>query len=147
MSEDNKDFKVEDKRSYVRDESGDFVKRKNESPETQPSSGEEPPQEKPQESPGKEEQQIPLPELNFPTFILSLHTSGLVHLGELPDPHAPEAQRDPNLSLAKQTIDLVAMLKEKTKGNLNDHETQLIDQVLFELRMKFVQAKKGTKSN
>lgn len=143
MSEENKEFKVEDKRSYVRDESGDFVKRDHE--DSTKSQAEKEPI-KASETKAKSDSKIPLPELNFPTFILSLHTNALMHLGVLSDPHDPEADMPPNLSLASQTIDLISMLKEKTKGNLNEHEVQMMDQVLFDLRMKFVQAKKGAKT-
>ncbi len=79
---------------------------------------------------------IPLPEVTFATFILSLNTSALVHLGELPEPGKEEPVFD--LNLARHAIDTIAMLKEKTKGNLTEDEQALIDNILFDLRMKFV---------
>ena len=82
-------------------------------------------------------QEIPLPEVTFATFILSLNTSALVHLGELPEPGKTEPQED--LALARHAIDTIAMLKEKTKGNLSKDEEALVDNILFDLRMKFVQ--------
>jgi hypothetical protein len=77
-------------------------------------------------------------EFGFSTFILSLSTSALVHLGELPDPIANK--KEINLQLAKQTISIIEMLKEKTKGNLTSEEESLIDSVLYDVRLKYVQA-------
>lgn len=79
--------------------------------------------------------------LNFSTFILSLSTSVLVNLGELPDPITNEKQV--NLSIAKQTISVIEMLKEKTKGNLTEEEDRLINSMLYELMMKYVEAAKS----
>ncbi|MCX8111444.1 MAG: DUF1844 domain-containing protein [Syntrophorhabdaceae bacterium] len=80
--------------------------------------------------------------LNFSTFILSLSTSVLVNLGELPDPLSNEKKVD--LTLAKHSIDVIEMLKEKTKGNLTEEEDRLINNILYDLMMKYVEAaKKG----
>jgi hypothetical protein len=76
--------------------------------------------------------------LNFSTFILSLTTSALVCLGELPDPIAKE--KTMNLPLAQQTISIIEILKEKTKGNLTEDEENLLGTVLYDLRMKYVQS-------
>ena len=72
----------------------------------------------------------------FSTFLLSLSTSVLVCLGELPDPMKNE--KSTNLPLAKQTIGIIEMLKEKTKGNLTEEEDRLIESILYDLRMKYV---------
>ncbi len=80
----------------------------------------------------------PLPEVNFETFVISLSTSALVHLGHLPEPGGSEVKV--NLELARHTIDTLAMLQEKTKGNLSDEEKALLDNILFDLRMKYVKA-------
>ncbi len=77
-------------------------------------------------------------ELGFSTFILSLSTSALVHLGELPDPVTNE--KGTNLQLAKQTISVIELLKEKTKGNLTEEEEKLMDTVLYDVRLKYVKA-------
>jgi len=77
-------------------------------------------------------------ELGFSTFILSLSTSALVHLGELPDPVTNE--KGANFQLAKQTISVIELLKEKTKGNLTEEEEKLIDAVLYDIRLKYVKA-------
>ena len=76
--------------------------------------------------------------LNFSTFILSLTTSALVCLGELPDPITKE--KTTNLPLAQQTISIIEILKEKTAGNLTDDEVNLLGTVLYDLRMKYVQS-------
>jgi len=76
--------------------------------------------------------------LNFSMFILSLTTSALVCLGELPDPITKE--KVINLSLAQQTISIIEILKEKTTGNLSEDEENLIGTVLYDLRMKYVQS-------
>ncbi len=81
----------------------------------------------------------PLPEINFNSLILSLSTSALIQLGEIQDPQTKQPAK--NLSLAKQTIDLIGMLKEKTKGNLTPDEERLLDSILYDLRMRFVRAK------
>jgi hypothetical protein len=77
-------------------------------------------------------------ELGFSTFILSLSTSALVQLSELPDPITNKKQM--NLSLARQTISVIELLKEKTKGNLTVDEERLIETVLYDLRLKYVKA-------
>jgi hypothetical protein len=74
--------------------------------------------------------------LNFSTFIISLTTSTLVNLGEIADPVSNT--RAVNRSLAKQTINIIEMLRDKTKGNLTGDEERLIDHVLYDLRMKYV---------
>lgn len=75
-------------------------------------------------------------EFGFSTFILSLSTSALVHLGELPDPITNK--KEINLQLAKQTISIIEMLREKTRGNLTDEEEKLLDSVLYDVRLKFL---------
>jgi hypothetical protein len=86
-----------------------------------------------------------LPSIDFATFILSLSHSALMHLGEVPDPDTNETRVD--LSIAKQNIDILGLLDEKTKGNLTGDEERLLSQVLFDLRMRFVERSKGaTKS-
>lgn len=79
----------------------------------------------------------PLPKVDMATFILSLSSSALVHMGEVPEPESGTIQT--NLPLARHTIDVLAMLEEKTKGNLNSDEARLFRDILFELRMKYVQ--------
>ena len=80
------------------------------------------------------------PPVDFHTFVLSLGSSALLHLGELESPEAGAPQKD--LALAKHTIDILAMLEEKTKGNLTGDEERLIGQILFDLRMRYVERSK-----
>jgi len=77
--------------------------------------------------------------IGFAEFIISLGTTAAVHFGDLADPATGEAG-EPNLPLAAQMIDIIAMLQEKTKGNLSPAEAKLVDDLLYDLRMRFVQA-------
>jgi hypothetical protein len=81
--------------------------------------------------------EIPLPEINFSAFLFSLSSAAFIHLGMIPDPHTGETAK--NLPLAKQTIDLLGVLREKTRGNLTPEEENLFDPLLYDLRMKYVQ--------
>ncbi len=78
-----------------------------------------------------------LPPVDFTTFVLSLSTSALAALGLMEDPRLGRPGR-PNLPMARQTIDLLAMLEEKTRGNLSGEEERLLTQVLTDLRLHFV---------
>ncbi len=77
-----------------------------------------------------------LPEVTFSTFVLSINTSALVHLGVLPDPATGEKREDK--ALARHAIDTLAMLQEKTRGNLSQEEQGLLDSILYDLRMRFI---------
>lgn len=81
-----------------------------------------------------------LPEINFSAFVISLSTQALMHLGEIADPVSGKVETD--VPVAKQMIDIVAMLKDKTRGNLNASEDRLMEDILFDLRMKYVEAVK-----
>ncbi len=83
-----------------------------------------------------------LPAIDFSTFVLSLSHSVLVHMGDAPAPDGQPAERD--LSLAKQTIDLLSILQEKTRNNLTGEEERLLDQALYDLRMRFLEVSKGS---
>jgi uncharacterized protein DUF1844 len=76
-----------------------------------------------------------LPAIDFATFVLSLSHSVLVHLGDAPDPSGGAPRRD--VQMAKQTIDLLAVIQEKTAGNLTGEEERLLDQVMIDLRMRY----------
>lgn len=82
--------------------------------------------------------------LTFSGFILSLATTAAVHFGDIADPNTGE-KADPNLPAAAQMIELIAMLQERTKGNLIEPEERLLDDLLYELRLRFVQAQEGEK--
>jgi hypothetical protein len=99
---------------------------------------EELPREEPQTKEERADQDIPLPEINLTNFLLSLSTSILIQLGEVQDPMTNQIEK--NLSNAKQTIDLLGMLREKTKGNLTPDEEKLFENLLYDLRMRYVRA-------
>ena len=80
---------------------------------------------------------MPFPEINFASFVLSISSSVLLHFGDVPDPISGKKER--NLPMAKQTIDILGILKEKTKGNLDKEEEQLLENLLHDLRLKYVQ--------
>ena len=82
------------------------------------------------------------PAISFAGFIISLATTAAVHFGDLADPNTGEREQ-PNLAAAHQMIDLIAMLQDKTKGNLTPEEARLVEDLLYELRMRFVQAQQG----
>jgi hypothetical protein len=76
------------------------------------------------------------PKIDFATFIFSLNSAVLVHLGQIADPATDEKAK--NLTLAKQTIDILAMLEEKTKGNLDKDEAGMLKNILYDLRIIYV---------
>jgi hypothetical protein len=82
-------------------------------------------------------------DLSFVTFVLSLASSAAIHFGDLPDPSGH--QSEPNLEGAAQMIAILSLLEEKTRGNLTAEERQVLEQVLYELRMRYVEATGGGK--
>jgi len=88
----------------------------------------------------KETEGQALPALDFNSLILSLSSSAMMHLGLLANPATEKTER--NLPLAKQTIDIIAMLQKKTEGNLTQEETKFLEAILYDLRMNFVQVSK-----
>ncbi|MCG6536168.1 MAG: DUF1844 domain-containing protein [Syntrophales bacterium LBB04] len=129
MEEGSKGFVVKDKRIFgeggdVRPEEEQAVKA--EAPDFGPG--------QPEAAEGPEEDY--LPEVNFYNFIVSLSTTALYHFGDFSDPGTDKAEK--NLPAAKQLIDTISMLKDKTAGNLAADELNLIEGVLFELRMRYV---------
>jgi len=124
--EEEKGFVVRDRR---------FAAQKEEAEEAAPKKGEQREESKGEDASQKE---TPLPEINFTNFLLSISTSALFQLGEIPDPTTKQSVKE--LPLAKQTIDLIGMLKEKTKGNLTPEEEKLMEYILYDLRMRYVKA-------
>jgi hypothetical protein len=80
-----------------------------------------------------------LPKLDFSTFVLSIIGSAYVHMGDAP---SPDGKEERNLSLARQDIDLLSLLEEKTKGNLTGDEERLLSQALYDLRIRYVEVAK-----
>ena len=83
-------------------------------------------------------------DLTFSGFILSLASTAAVHFGDVPNP-ATGRRGDADLESAARIIELIAMLQQKTKGNLIEQEERLIDDLLYELRLRYVQAQQGDK--
>ena len=82
------------------------------------------------------EQPFNFPGITFSTFIFSLNSTALVHLGVMDNPATN--QKTKNLAVAKQTIDIIGMLEKKTRGNLTEDESKLISNILHDLRMMYV---------
>src|SRR4026207_1472922 len=89
----------------------------------------------------QEENQAPLPKIDFPSFLFVYVQTVLIHLGDLADPIDNKIVE--NLQAARQTIDILEMLKEKTKGNLSPQEDQYFESILFDLRLRFVEKSKS----
>ncbi|MBW1745897.1 MAG: DUF1844 domain-containing protein [Deltaproteobacteria bacterium] len=126
MSEEKSGFTVKDRRIFAE--------------ESEEEKKEPPKQETKEEEEEEKEPQAPLPEINFATFIVSLNASALLHLGVMEDPIAGKKVK--NLSMGKQTIDILGMLEEKTKGNLSKEEENLLKNILYDLRIIYVKEQK-----
>ena len=85
--------------------------------------------------------QCVMPEVTFMAFIMSLNTSALFHLGEIADPVSGETLVD--FSLARHAIDTLVLLQEKTKGNLDKDEAKMLEDVLYDVKLRFVKAVKN----
>ena len=75
-------------------------------------------------------------QVDFSTFIMSLTSSAFYHLGDMPDPST--GKKEVNLPAVQQTIDMLIMLREKTKGTLKEDEKKLLEQLVYELQVKYV---------
>jgi len=91
----------------------------------------------PEDSTAADQRERPPLQLNFSMFVISLSTQALAHLGEIPNPIDQQSTVD--LAAAQEMIDILGILKEKTKGNLDQSEAALLDSVLYELRLKYVE--------
>jgi Domain of unknown function (DUF1844) len=126
MAEEEKGFVIKDRRTF--DDKGDVKdQEQTEKPRKQETREKLPPD---------NTEEVPLPEVNFNSLIFSLSSSALINLGEIADPHTGQKQKD--LPLAKHTIDTIAMLQDKTKGNLNPEEQRFLDTILADLRWRYV---------
>ena len=127
----DKGFTIKDKRTFT--QNGEVKETTDDTPKK-----EIPREDKASQSEKEEQKQSspPPPEVNFSSFVLSLSSSALFHFGEIPDPISNQKQR--NLPMAKQTIDILGMLKEKTAGNLTEQEDKLLDNLLYDLRMRYI---------
>lgn len=129
-------FKVEDRRRFVDD--AESVAEPAPEAEAAPPAAATPPaaDEEHPDSPPLHGDEHRHQEINFTTFVMGLSTQALMHLGEIADPEAPGA---PDLAAAKQMIDLLGILREKTTGNLEPAEEQLLASMLYDLRMRYVE--------
>lgn len=81
-----------------------------------------------------------MPEVTFPAFVMSLNTSALYHLGEIADPVTGE--KNVELDLARHAIDTLALMQVKTKGNLTSDEEQMLKNILYDIKLRYVNAAK-----
>jgi len=116
-------FTIKDKRSSKQSE--EEAKASDESQKKEPAAQEPPPKAEGQNF-----------ELNFSTFVLSLTSSAFYHLGDIPDPLT--GKKEENLPAVKQTIDILIMLQNKTKNNLDAEEAKLMEQLIYEMQIKYV---------
>ena len=124
-------FRVTDRRSF--NEEGEAkTPESSQKAEEKPANGQSSRSEA--EFPGQEAP--PKPSIDFPSYILSYYTQGLVLLGEVPNPYTNKKEED--VEAVRHTIEILSMLEEKTKGNLSNEEQKLLENVLYELRMKFM---------
>ena len=84
------------------------------------------------------------PALSFTAFVLSLASTAAIHFGDIPDPQSGD-RSEPNLEGAAQMIEILSLLEQKTKGNLTAEERQVLEQLLYELRIRFVEASNAGK--
>jgi len=132
---DKKDFVIKDKRIFAEGKEDQPIKEETEKPLDEATAEES-------ESAAAQEQErtdYQLPKINFATFIFSLNHSVLVHLGVMDDPTSGKKVR--NLPIAKQTIDILGMLEEKTQGNLEEDEEKMLKSILYDLRMIYIKEK------
>lgn len=141
-------FAVKDKRRFAEDEPQSAATDDDRSTNEEqlgsevPPSGSEQTAGRDEATPSSDEKHDPLPQVDFSTFVLSLCSNALLHLGLMENPLTKKVER--NLQMAKQTIDIVSMMKDKAKGNMTNEEENLIENLLTDLRLKYVnEVKKG----
>ena len=130
--EERRGFQVRDRRRFS--DSGEAradVPEEAPAPPPQPAAAE-------RAAPGAERADEPV---TFSTFVLGLSTQALLHLGEIPNPMTHALERD--LGAAKHVIDILGILQEKTRSNLEPGEESLLDSVLYDLRMRYVELVRG----
>jgi len=130
-------FTVQDRRRFAPD-TGEA--REESAPESQSETAQSAAQQESAPVQAGDDRNEPLPEINFSTFVISLSTQALMHLGEIANPLNGKVEAD--VPMAKHMIDIVGMLKDKTRGNLSASEDRLMEDLLFDLRMKYVEAVK-----
>jgi hypothetical protein len=140
MTEDEKGFVIKDRRRFTAEGEPVASPEAEERTKAEPGPGPEAAARRERPAAREDVDEAPRPDVTFATFIFSLGSSALLHLGEMPD--FQTKQRTVRLPLAKQTIDILGMLEEKTRGNLDEDEQNLLRTLLYELRLKYVKASK-----
>lgn len=133
MSDQEKGFVVKDRRIFSPEGEDPAKKEPAEAAETPGEKKGEPAAAGPA---GARDSRPPMPEINFPTFIASLNASALVHLGVIEEPVSGKREKD--LAMAKQTIDILSILQQKTAGNLAPDEEAMLKNILYDLRILYV---------
>ena len=146
MSEEKKDFVVKDSRVFSKDNPEDATQEAagkadaSSADETRTAATEagsrQTEKQATSETDEPEKMPPPLPKIDFATFVVSLNASALLHLGAIEDPTTGKTSKD--LPMAKQTIDILSMLAEKTTGNLSTDEEKLLKNILYDLRIIYV---------
>ena len=137
--EEKKDFVVKDRRIFAEENLDKAEKSEKEAPAAEEKKEAE--TKEADKKPDAEAQEPPLqfPKINFATFIASLNASALLQLGAIEDPTT--GTKNKNLPMAKQTIDILSMMQEKTAGNLTQEEENLLKNILYDLRLMYVKEK------
>jgi hypothetical protein len=130
MAEEEKGFIIKDRRSF--DKEGELKEEKG--------ADDDGSQKTKEEKREQDTQRVPLPEVNFNSLIFSLSSSALLNMGDIAEPQTGERKKD--LPMAKYSIDIISMLQEKTKGNLTEEEHKFLDNILADLRLRYVKAAK-----
>ena len=138
-NEEKKDFVVKDRRIFAEGKLDAEEKEEKESPPVDEKKAAETDEASEEATAETQEPPLQFPEINFATFVASLNASALLHLGAIEDPST--GKRDKNLPMAKQTIDILNMLQEKTSGNLSKEEEDMLKNILYDLRIMYVKEK------
>ena len=133
MSEEDKGFKVKDHRAFTQEDQAEDSKEEEKITTDEAQAAEEPAET------FEDGEQFQLPQINFSTFVVSLNASAFVHLGMMDDPAS--GKKIKNLAMAKQTIDIMSMLQEKTTGNLSVDEENMLKSILYDLKINYVKEK------
>jgi len=137
--EEKKDFVVKDRRIFAEENADAEPKEEKETPPAEKEKEAKADETGKEPDPESQEPPLQFPEINFATFVVSLNASALLHLGAIEDPAS--GTRDKSLPMAKQTIDILSMLQEKTVGNLSEEEESLLKNILYDLRIMYVREK------
>ena len=138
-NEGKKDFVVKDRRIFAEGKLDAEEKEEKESPPVDEKKAVETDEASQEPTADTQEPPLQFPEINFATFVASLNASTLLHLGAIEDPSS--GTKNKNLPLAKQTIDILNMLQEKTSGNLSKEEEDMLKNILYDLRIMYVKEK------